>query len=214
MGFFDSLPVPPPPERPRRPRLPEWHQPGHDVVPAALAVEGLLVHRPALAVFVNSLEVYPNGFVFGVTVLRRRVAGGVFGVHEDNPFGPHWLRAAEQVSDPGRYLRFGVQYADGSATAARTGVPRPDRAAAPERPYMVPHRGHGGQGDWEQGYWIWGLPERGDVCLVYSWLDENVPESRFELDGEALRAAADRAVRLWPERAPQSAAEGEDAGEP
>ena len=201
MGFFDSMPAPVPPEPPRHRRPPPWHHPGHDVAPAVLAVDGLLVHRPALAVFLTGFEVYPHGFTFGVTVLRRRVGGRTtFGVHEDNPFGPHWLRRRDEVRQAERYLRFGVQFADGRGSAARVGYhPIPGHESSPEPPVMSPHRGHGGEGDWEQGYWIWGLPGQGDVALVYSWFDENVPESRFEVDGDALRAAAGRAVRLWTE---------------
>ncbi|HEX4791423.1 MAG TPA: hypothetical protein VH372_23375 [Actinospica sp.] len=199
MGFFDSLPAPEPPKPPRSTRLPEWHHPGSNVAPAALVVDGLLVHRPALAVFLNGIDVYPHGFTVGVTVLRRRVRGRRFGVHEDNPFGPHWLRGTEQVADPERYLRFGVQFADGRGASAQYGSRRSDRDSPPAQPYMTPHGGHGGVGDWEQNYWIWGLPEHGGVSLVYSWLAENVPESRFELGGDELRAAAGRAVRLWTE---------------
>jgi hypothetical protein len=199
MGFFDSLPAPEPPEPSRSIRPPEWHDPGHNVAPAGLVVDGLLVRRPALAVFLGGFEVYPHGFTFGVTVLRRGVRGRGFGVREDNPFGPHWLRGTERVADPERYLRFGVQFADGRGASAQHGFSRPDRGSPPARPFISPHGGHGGAGDWEQGYWIWGLPERGDVSLVYSWLAENVPESRFELDGDTLRAAAARAVRLWME---------------
>jgi hypothetical protein len=59
--------------------------------------------------------------------------------------------------------------------------------------------GHGGTGRWQQNLWVWGLPEKGDVDLVYSWAAEEVAESRLELDGDALREAAGRATLLWPE---------------
>jgi hypothetical protein len=34
---------------------------------------------------------------------------------------------------------------------------------------------------------------------VVSWLEQGIAEARAELDGAAIRAAARRAVTLWPE---------------
>ena len=43
------------------------------------------------------------------------------------------------------------------------------------------------------------LPSDGPVTLVTSWLKYGVAESRAELDGASIRAAAERAVTLWPD---------------
>jgi hypothetical protein len=37
------------------------------------------------------------------------------------------------------------------------------------------------------------------VTFVVSWLDHGIVEERAELDGAAIRKAAQRAVTLWPE---------------
>jgi hypothetical protein len=37
------------------------------------------------------------------------------------------------------------------------------------------------------------------MTLVASWLKHGIAESRAELDGAAIREAAQRAVTLWPE---------------
>ena len=39
------------------------------------------------------------------------------------------------------------------------------------------------------------------MTLVVSWLEQGIPEARGELDGTAIRAAAQRAVVLWPDEA-------------
>jgi hypothetical protein len=35
--------------------------------------------------------------------------------------------------------------------------------------------------------------------LIASWLEHGVTETRAELDGAAIRAAAARAISLWPD---------------
>jgi hypothetical protein len=37
------------------------------------------------------------------------------------------------------------------------------------------------------------------VTLVASWLAQGITEARAELDGTAIREAAQRAITLWPE---------------
>lgn len=44
------------------------------------------------------------------------------------------------------------------------------------------------------------LPPDGPVTFVAAWLLYGVAETRVELDGSAIRAAAARAVILWPEQ--------------
>jgi len=195
--------------------------PGRDVMPTVVAVNRMLVRRPGLAVFVGGLEVYPYGFDFGVTVLRRRAEDEVFDVHRDNPFaairGPRPRVGRDRARDEARLLRFAVEYADGrraeatppssagsragsdsGSTAGSGSEPRTDSSTPPGPPVMTPHWTRGAQGVWEQRCWVWGLPEEGVVTLVYAWPGEGVPESRFEIDGDVLREAASRAEVLWP----------------
>ena len=40
------------------------------------------------------------------------------------------------------------------------------------------------------------------MTFVASWLAYEVPETAAEIDGATIRAAADRAVELWPEEPP------------
>ncbi len=65
---------------------------------------------------------------------------------------------------------------------------------------MLEQGGGGGSSrgcDWD--FWVHPLPPGGPVTLVASWLDRGIAESRAELDGGTIRAAAGRAVTLWPE---------------
>jgi hypothetical protein len=209
MGFFDTFPPPEPPQPPRRPRRPAWRSPGRNVKPVALAVDGILVRREELAVYVNDFNVYPSGFTLTITTLRRQRAGaGGWDGHsprDPSPFGPRRNRggggAAEEVEG---VLRFGVRFADGrSGVLEGLGAWRGESGLGdgepPAAPVVSTHSGHGNESEWVQGLWVWGIPEEGDVELIYSWLAESVPESRFLLDGDVLRDAAARAVTLWDE---------------
>jgi hypothetical protein len=53
--------------------------------------------------------------------------------------------------------------------------------------------------DWD--FWVYPLPPGGPVTLVASGAERGIAEWRAELDGAAIRAAAGRAVTLWPEEA-------------
>jgi len=212
MGFFDAFPVPEPPEPPRPARSRVWHDPGRNVVPATLGVDGLLVRRPELVVFANDFRVYPFGFGFAVNVLRQpRRPGEDYEVRTESPFRGD-RRARGRVAERGRDLRFGVRFAVGRCAATGPGLvpPRP-RVISPQRepPLISMHGGHGSNGFWQETHWVWGLPEKGDLDLVYSWPAEEVPESRLALDGDVLRNAAGHATVLWDQ--PEEEEEDGDA---
>jgi hypothetical protein len=214
MGFFESIRRAAPPEPPPgRRRLPEWFHPARNVMPAAVPIDRLLVQRPELAVYVSLLQVYPRGFEFDVNVLRRRTAAGRFETRHDSPFARHRPPVSSPLAsgpeeESGAFLSLGVRYADGRRAVPEQ-APRPpfDEAEPPRPPVISPSSGRGSPGEWRQRYWVWGLPESGDIEVVYSWPAEGVPESVLALDGEAVRAASERAVTLWNE--PVGADEGD-----
>ena len=213
MGFFDAFPVPEPPEPPRRARRRDWHEPGRNVVPVTLVVDGLLVRRPEFAVFVNDFRVYPSGFGFSVNVLRKpRRPGEDHDRRTESPF-EHSRRVGGGGAKPRRDLQFGVRFADGRGAALGPGlVPPHARSPRPEPPLISMRGGHGGNEYWQQALWVWGLPEDGDVDLVYSWPAEDVAAARLCLDGDGLREAAGRAAVLWDE--PEEPDEPQEPEEP
>jgi hypothetical protein len=42
-------------------------------------------------------------------------------------------------------------------------------------------------------------PHRGSLAFICVWPGRGIPTSRIEVDGAAIRAAADAAVTLWPD---------------
>lgn len=200
MGFFDAFPAPdpPPPEPYRRSR--SWVGPGRNVRPTTLTVDGMLTRRPEFAVFAQGFRVYPSGFEFDIVVLRQPLRPEEErDIRTENPFGRRY-RPGRSEAEAGQDLRLGVQFADGrSAATGPAFAPLRNQGPRPEQPAVNMRGGHGGTGRWQQTLWVWGLPDEGDVSVVCAWPAEDVPESRLELDGDALREAAGRAVVLWEE---------------
>lgn len=214
MGFFDSFrraaPAQPPPARRT---LPEWFHPARNVMPTMLPINRLLVRRPELAVFVSLLQVHPGGFELDVNVLRRRTTPGGFDTLKDSPFARHRPPQRNPVAvgaDEDRgLLSLGVRYADGRSAMAQDRPHSPFADVDPPTPPVISAgSGRGSPGEWRQRYWVWGLPEAGDIEVIYSWPAEDVPESVLGLDGDAVRGAAQRALTLWAEPGGQDAERG------
>jgi reactive intermediate/imine deaminase len=195
MSFFDSIPKPPPPPpEPDRPR-PPWQRPD-TVLPGSVPAAVVLIRTDRVAVAVGSVRAYPNGFVFTAHV-RRRGTDETKGPHFSDPF--EWHRHLRGRQTPEGALRLGILYADGRRTATTSGYPRPGHEA--DAGGLVLQQGGGGGNDrsWDGDFWVHPLPPEGPVTLIASWLEYGVPETRAELDGAAIRAAAEQAVSLWPE---------------
>ena len=162
-------------------------------MPAHLPLAHFLLRSPRLVVFADGLRVFPAGFEFSLHI-RRDPQPGDSG-HGD-PFD--WWFA--ETGDREDQLQLGVLFPDGRRAAVHRGWPVEQRTPqGPQPPMISPADGGGSPDHWDQSFWVWGLPENGPVTLVYSWPAEKLTESRFELDGDALRAAAAETVVFWPE---------------
>jgi hypothetical protein len=196
MTFFDSFPKPASPEPPHRsPRQP-WQQP-ETLIPGSAPIEALLVRTESVAVAVGSFRAYPNGFQFALLVRQRRASDSVMPGAID-PFGWHSHRSGGET-DPGRMLRVGIEFADGQrvATSGRRGLPREPSALG--KLLLQEDNSNSSEQRWEGNFWVHPLPPDGPVTFVVSWLAEDVTEERTQVDGTAIRAAAGRAVTLWPD---------------
>jgi len=195
MAFFESIPQPPPPEPARRPRRRPWMQP-ETVIPGSVPAELLLVRAAAVAVAVGSVRAYPNGFEFTVHVRLRR-GDEEYSHGMSDPFDWHASGSRGQARD--RALRLGILYADGRRTATTSRRPMlPDGGEAGE---LVLQQGGSSGSDrrWDGDFWVHPLPPDGPVAFVASWLAHAVTETRAQVQGSAIRAAASRAIELWPD---------------
>jgi hypothetical protein len=193
MGFFDDRPLPPPPPEPPRRRRPGWDRP--ELALGGVAPGELVLGRSdEAALGVSGFRAFPNGFEMTLTVALR----------DDDPFGLgavyHRMHEppARGADLPAEFLRFGVRFADGTSATNLAGRHlEPD--ASPTPPVLIQRGGGGGGRRFDFEYWVWPLPPDGPMTLVTEWPWKGIAESRAEIDTAPIRAAAARAVQLFPE---------------
>jgi hypothetical protein len=96
-------------------------------------------------------------------------------------------------------LRLTVQFADGRSVSTLD-TPTGE-APDPDRPMISSGPGTGGGVDgwsFDMDYRVRPLPPPGPLAFICTWPGRGIPTSRMEVDGGAIRAAADTAVTLWP----------------
>lgn len=202
MNFFENFPEPPPPpEPPPAPPRPVWMKPVA-ALPSVMAENAIIVRDDRLAISIGGLSAYPNGFEFSIHIRLREPEDMV------DPFGHRRRRdyardtGGGKAEAPEQDLRVGVLFADGRRAASNQQRRHRQLDREPDFDTLVMLPGHGGGGgtSWDMGYWIHPLPPEGPLTIVVSWLAQDITEVRHEIDGAKIRAAADQAIRLWPEQ--------------
>jgi hypothetical protein len=191
----------PPDQEPKRPPRPIWVGPPPNVVGTVVALDPpvFLARNEEVAVAINELVAYPQGFELALTV-RFRTVGDARSMHMMMGLDPGWRRAGGQV--PPEMLRFGVEFSDGRKATNLDKRPPWDPTQPPPpppSPVLSPQGGGGGGSTWNQRFWVWGLPPTGSLDFVCEWPARGCPLKRLQIDTSPLLAAASRAVVLWPE---------------
>jgi hypothetical protein len=168
---------------------PAWDRPSEGTVPAVLAVDAVVLLNDVVAVAVDHLEVYPNGFTISLVMrVHPRKVGEMMEMLR--PLGPN------------RWPRIGVRFADGRTAGARSGidsmsdVPRDDQGV-PVDPFVSMGGGGGGPGGWRAWAWVFPLPPDGPLEVFVALEVAGLDESSVTIDGTAVRAAAQRAKVIW-----------------
>jgi hypothetical protein len=197
MSFFDEAEPPPPPPEPVEYRQPPWAGPPQNVVPARVAFEAILAQTGEIAVWVSGGAASPEGLSFSLTAVRRRRSAAD---HGDDPLWPQPGRSAA--------VRFGVGFADGrrATTDTRPWERRPTGDPATDL-VLNARGGEGSPRRWARDFWLWPLPPEGPLTFALSWVEEGIGEATAEVDAGPIRAAAARAVELWPDDRPEPPAD-------
>ena len=202
MGFFESLPAPPPvvAVRPKDGPWMPWMRPER-VVPGSVAADVVLIHTDEAAVVVSGMRAYPNGFEVAVHAQQRHAPAEGRWISR----GPGAVPSELDDGDPGefarRMLRFGVLYAD-ARRGATPRLPGPlQREPPPAGEVLIAEisTGHGDRRDSTSTYWIHPLPPEGPIVFVASWLGWGVAETQVPMNSALIREASQRAVTLWPD---------------
>jgi hypothetical protein len=181
------------------PRELPWPCP--NVIPGMAPLAAILARTEETVVAVTGIRAYPSGFGF---TLDLRLRGSV-----PREMRMHWPLAG--MFDHPRWLpadtllRLTVEFADGRSVSnsdPRTAGPgEPD----PDRPMLSDGPGTSwGADEWYRDAWclavehrVRPLPPPGPLAFVCEWPGRGIPSSRVEVDGAAIRQAADVAVTLW-----------------
>jgi hypothetical protein len=141
-------------------------------------------------------DVYPTGAEFTLQLELRAP-------EDDRTFMP-WefhSRPPERDEDlPDDLLRLGVIYADGTSWS-NLDAPPAALDEPPPGPVVMMRGGGGDRGSWAMNAWLWPLPPDGPVTFVAEWPKYSITESRADVDGGRVRAAASHAEQLWTDDA-------------
>ena len=177
---------------------PLWDRPSEATMGAPVAINALLAKSDRVAVAVGHFEAYPNGFTFELII-------------QGNPMAPrpgsmmHPGSAMLRMGPPGvhRGPRVGLEFADGKRAVEGHGFELmrspdgKDDQGIPKSPVLMPRGGGGGTDRYAMRYWSFPLPPPGAMKVFIEWEDLGIPETMVEIDADAIRDAASRAVVLW-----------------
>jgi hypothetical protein len=169
-SFFDPPPPSTPPPIPPALRLPPWAGPPARVLGELVRDRVLIYRGSGLAVTLEHLRAYPEGFEFRVCVRSRHALSG-FGF-------PHGIgiRGVGPMSVPGhqilpadQQLRLGLGFADGTRVTNLSPLIGVGLDETPPKALLVQQGVSGIGGRWDQRYWVWGLPPEGPLAAVVAW---------------------------------------------
>ncbi len=168
---------------------PAWDRPSEGTLAAVLAVDALVLQNDVVAVAIDRLEVYPNGFTISL-VMR---------------VDPRKVRDLVEMLGsvgPSRWPRVGVRFSDGRTAGRGPGIgsmadlPK-DEHGVPTGPFMsVASRGGAPEG-WRASAWVFPLPPDGPLEIYVALEAAGLNEASITVDGAAVRAAAERAKVIW-----------------
>lgn len=189
MKLFDDEPARPTRsgadwENHRRHRQPH-SGPSQDEV-GVLAMSSFLIARSAdVAVAVQGVTAYSDGLVLRVAVLFA---------DEQKRESLDWS-LQEYSRSPGRF-RLGVQTAAG--TRVTTGTrDTPALETSEAGPVLTLQGSDAGPLRWIGDYWLWPLPDRGDLVVGVRWPDRGIDESLVCIDAAPLLTAAATSRPVW-----------------
>jgi hypothetical protein len=207
MSFFEP---PPAHERPEPEfEIPEpkpwWRAPSNELG-VLVPLRVVLARTNQIAVAVVGVTAYTTGFSLTLA-LRSRSRRGEEGFDPrmfELPFGHGAMQRPLGSELPPELLRFGIQFADGrKATTLGASGPWGVGAVAEEEepigPILSPSGGGGGDGEWNEEYWLWPLPPPGIVTFAIEWPSKGIELSLLEVDSASIIDASKSSEVLWPD---------------
>jgi hypothetical protein len=219
MPFFEPLPDSPPAldedqlvERDWSP--PRWDRPSEGTLPAIVGVSRLFVRTDDIALALDYVRVYPNGFQLVTSVMtspRLPSALQMGGFHTVSLIAARSAPPDEKTNArpapplrprPGFAMgpRLGVQFSNGQHAGARPVSPYDvdkDEEGIPTEPIITMGGGGGGSGHFRWEQWVFPLPSPGDLTVFAEWPAAGIEESSIVVSADDVLHASERAIVLW-----------------
>jgi hypothetical protein len=217
--FFEPFAEPSPePQQPaeRSWAPPEWDRPSEGTLPAIIGVSRLLGRTDNVALAVDHVRVYPNGFQI---VVSTRTNPRLPPELRTGGFASVTLLAARSAAPdrddattplppppllPHHRLhmgpRIGIRFSNGQSAGADRQSPfevAKDEHGIPTGPVILGGGGGGGNGHFRFDYWVFPLPPPGELEVFAEWKIAGIEETSIVINGDDIRDAAQHATILW-----------------
>ena len=166
------------------------------VVPLELVV----ARSDDAVVLIAGLSAFPDGLELTLKSYLRKGVRRSRGHRFDHPMMWHGLRDSNEPVPEG-FLRFGIAWPDGGRATNLDGLGPPWPDATVPTHGLEAHGGGGSDREWKQEYWLWPLPETGELSIVVEWPAFGIEETATKVDSALIIEAAVRARAVWPEDA-------------
>ena len=199
---FGLGPVDEPEEEPHHDlRQPEWFAPPSGELGASVALASIIGRSERGVVALSHAVAYSTGVVFEFLGQAR----GLTRKETHNLFHEQQMGFGFTEDLPDGFLRIGLELAGGGRVSNLGRVPFARRSAveAPTSPVFVQCGGGGSQSS-DDGvllsvdYWLWPLPEIGELRVSCEWPTVGIPLSTVMLDADRIRVASTNIIQLWP----------------
>ncbi len=162
-----------------------WIEPPQDEIPGSVGIDLGLASSDNAVVYVVRPASYGDALVFDTIAVCR--------IDADKSVANQMFPADIPEGNPDDFLRLAIEFADGRR------VSNVDDGEFDNPPEIALWQvsGQDGGGYYLYEWYLWPLPEEGDLVFVCEWPALGIPEHRTTMSGEAVRSAALRARNLW-----------------
>lgn len=199
MGFFDDVLAKPVEQTGKSPHPSESRndtvrRSRASILPGQLSLSLKLGTGKSACVALTGLRCWPKFAEMSITTYFPYSGQGP-GLRQDLPLALHRFQVDAEHS-----LKLGVLFADGRCATNLDPIKWQSGASrdpAMDQPVLLLGGGVGRPGHTESLVEIFPLPPASPMTLIVEWPEEGIAETRTEIDGAAIRAAAASATDIW-----------------
>jgi hypothetical protein len=202
--FFDPPPAGEEPAPSPQPKLPDWMAPPAQEMGATLVTGLTLARSPNVVMALPAIHAYSTGCLMTVEVAIRQgdlSPDAFWDLHMSAHPIASVMRGGGRL--PGRLVRFGVRFRDGTKAATYGSSDPPSGPLLGRQPAGGGLRSGANFVIHNANLWLWPLPPAETFELGVAWPLAGIDLSIVELDGSVIVSTARNSALYWPDL-PQS----------